>query len=110
MILSGPPGSDAHPPSSQAYSPPLPPPLQEVVLQHPFTLMGIGLTFSCWMNKLLIRAKNMINPPPERIIWCYKRWQPLFSEMQSTIKNILFLKGFPENLNDVRLGCFVLDL
>jgi hypothetical protein len=38
------------------------------------------------MNRLLIRAKTMINPPPERIIWCYKRWQPLFSEMQSTIK------------------------
>jgi hypothetical protein len=33
------------------------------------------------MNKLLSRAKTMINPPPERIIWCYKRWQPLFSEM-----------------------------
>jgi hypothetical protein len=29
----------------------------------------------------LSRAKTMINPPPERIIWCYKRWQPLFSEM-----------------------------
>jgi hypothetical protein len=22
-----------------------------------------------------------INPPPERIIWCYKRWQPLFSDI-----------------------------
>jgi hypothetical protein len=30
------------------------------------------------MNKLLTRAKTMINPPPERIRWCYKRWQPLF--------------------------------
>ena len=52
------------------------------------------------MNKLLTRAKTMINPPSERIIWCYKRWQPLFSEMQSTIKSILFMQGFPENLND----------
>jgi len=42
----------------------------------------------------------MIKPPPERIIWCYKRWQPLFSEMQNTIKNILFVQGLPENLND----------
>jgi hypothetical protein len=42
----------------------------------------------------------MINPPPERIIWCYKRWQPLFSEMQITIENILFLQGLPEILND----------
>ena len=90
--------SDAYPPSSQAYPPPPPP---EVVLQHPFTLMAIGPKFSgksCWMNILLIHANTMINPPPAHIIWCYKRWQPLFSELQSTIKNILFLQGLPENL------------
>ena len=81
-----PPPSSSPPPPS----PSLPPPQQQlsqrskVVLQHPFTLMTIGSTFSgnsCWMNKLLSRAKTMINPPPERIIWCYKRWQSLFSEM-----------------------------
>ena len=55
---------------------------------------------SCWINRLLIRAKTMINPPPERIIWCYKRWQLLFSEMQTTIKNIICMQGLPENLND----------
>jgi hypothetical protein len=48
-------------------------------------------------EQVLIRAKTMMNPLPERIIWCCKRWQPLFSEMQSTIKNILFM---PANLND----------
>ena len=42
----------------------------------------------------------MINLLPERTIWCYKRWQPLFSEMQSTTKNILCLQGLPKNLND----------
>ena len=86
-----------------SYPPPPPPPPPQVVLQHPFTLMTIGPTFSgksCWMNRLLIHAKTMINPPSERIIWCYKRWQPLFSEMQITIENILFLQGLPENLND----------
>ena len=59
---------------------------------------GSGKT--CWMKQLLERANTMINPPPERIIWCYTRWQPLFSEMQSRIKNILFLQGLHENLND----------
>ena len=90
--------SDVYPPSSQAYPPPPPP---EVALQHPLTLMAIGPIFSgksCWMNRLLIHANTMINPPPEHIIWCCKRWQPQFSEMQSTIKNILFLQGLPENL------------
>ena len=53
-----------------------------------------------WMNRLLIPAKTMIDLAPERIIWCYKRLQPLFSEMLSTIKNRLFLQGLSENLND----------
>ena len=78
--------SDAYPPSSQAYPPP-----QRVALQHPFTILLCGPTSggkSCWINKLLTHAKTMINPPPERIIWCYKRWQPLFSEIQQTIKNM----------------------
>ena len=61
--------SDAYPPSSQSYPPPPP----QVVLQHPLTLMAIGPTYSgksCWMNGLLIHAKTIINPKPERIIWC----------------------------------------
>jgi hypothetical protein len=44
--------------------------------------------------------QTMINPAPERIIWCYRRLQPLFSEVQSTIKNRLFLQGLSENMND----------
>ena len=102
--------SQAYPPSSHAYPPPPPPssssplpPPEHVVLQHPFTMLLCGPTSSgksCWMNKLLTHAKTMINPPPERIIWCYKRWQPLFSEMQQTIKNIVFVHGIPEDLND----------
>ena len=83
---SYPQSSDVYPPITQAYTPPPPPPPppQQVVLQHPFTLMAIGPTFSgksCWMNRLLTHAKPIINPPPERIIWCYKRWQPLFSDI-----------------------------
>ena len=94
--------SEAYPPSNRAYPPP-PPPQPQVVLQHPFTFMAIGPTFSgqsCRMDRLLIPAKTMIDPAPERIIWCYKRLQPLFSEMLSTIKNRLFLQGLSENLND----------
>ena len=59
---------------------------------------GSGKTFG--RKKLLERARTMITPSPERIIWCYKRWQPLCSEMRQTIKNILFVQGLPENLND----------
>ena len=89
--------SDAYPPSNQAY--PSPPP-EHVVSQHPFTMLLCGPTSSgksCWMSKLLTHAKTMINPSPERIIWCYRRCQPLFSEIQQTIKNIVFVHGIPED-------------
>ncbi|CAG2214066.1 unnamed protein product [Mytilus edulis] len=100
------------PPQKEGSMPPPPPPPQKgnspqpphnVILHHPFTMMlagptGSGKTF--WMKTLLERARTMITPSPERIIWCYKRWQPLFSEMQQNIKNILFVQGLPENLND----------
>jgi len=52
------------------------------------------------MNSLLERARIMSKPSPGRIIWCYKRWQPLFSEMQRNINNIIFIQGIPENLNE----------
>ncbi|VDH90151.1 Hypothetical predicted protein [Mytilus galloprovincialis] len=73
-----------------------------VILGHPFTMMlagptGSGKTF--WMKMLLERAKCMIKPTPERIIWCYKRWQPLFTEMQQTVKNIIFVQGIPDDMN-----------
>lgn len=42
----------------------------------------------------------MIKPPPQRIIWCYERWQPLFHEMHRNIRNIVFVQGIPEQLND----------
>lgn len=39
-------------------------------------------------------------PSHEKNIWCYKRKQPLFSEMKKTILHIVFLQELPENLND----------
>lgn len=59
---------------------------------------GSGKTY--WMKQLLDRARTMIIPQPERIIWCYKRWQPLFGQMQQSIKNITFVQGIPDDLNE----------
>ena len=63
------------PPPLPLHMPPPPLPMK-VVLQHPFTMILCGpiATFSgksCWMNNLLERARLMIKPPPQRIIWCY---------------------------------------
>ena len=68
---------------------------------HPFTCMVAGMTGSgktVWVQSLLQQAQNVIEPPPERIIWCYSQWQPAYSELLNTVPNIEFVKGIPENL------------
>ena len=62
--------------------------LGSTVRQHPFTCIVAGCTQSgktVWVKKLLQNAKTTISPPPERIIWCYGQWQPMYLEMIKTI-------------------------
>ena len=42
----------------------------------------------------------MISPPPARIIWLYKRWQPLYTELQKTVPAIEFVEGIPPNVKE----------
>lgn len=112
--------------SPQEFSPPpppkelTPPPLQEVtptsptqpsvtvpsqqrqegfVFKHPFTanISGptcCGKTYFCKM--LLQHCLKMIWPPPEKILWLYKRWQPLYDVIQSTeYPKVEFIQGIP---------------
>lgn len=51
------------------------------MMRHPFTCMvtgptGVGKTQ--WTKKLVNYASTVIDPPPERIIWCYTVWQPAY--------------------------------
>ena len=60
-------------------------------LQHPFTCIVAGCTQSgktVWVKTLLENAQQTIRPPPQRIIWCYGQWQPMYSEMIDTIPGI----------------------
>ena len=41
-----------------------------------------------------------ISPPPERIIWLYKRWQPLYDVIQETVyPKVDFIQGIPLDLD-----------
>ena len=75
--------------------------------EHPFTCMVAGMTGSgktVWVPSLLKQANRMINPPSERIVWCYSQWQPAYMEMLVSISNICqihiceFVKGIPPAL------------
>ncbi len=51
------------------------------------------------MAQLLARAKLTIIPTPQRIIWLYKRWQPLYDYIHENVyPKVEFLRGVPINL------------
>ena len=75
-------------------------PLKEITFQHPFSMMVTGPSGSGkteWTRKLLLTA--LIHPPPERILWCFGQWQPLYEDLQKRIPWIEFVHGIPDYLN-----------
>ena len=52
-----------------------------------------------WIKILLENADAMITPPPEKIVWFYRRWQSMYADMQKSIKNIHFIEGI-SNLDE----------
>ena len=76
-------------PYSRNNSSPLP---AEFKFQHPFTMIVAGPTMSgksTWMKQLLL--SDLITPPPNRIIWLYKRWQPLYDELKDRVPHLEFI-------------------
>ena len=75
--------------------------------EHPFTCMVVGMTGSgktVWVQSLLKQANRMINPPPERSVWCYSQWQPAYMESQHTKHRIC--QGHPAGSGTrFLLGC-----
>ena len=72
-----------------------------VVLQHPFTMIvaaPTGSGKSTWVKELLVRRNTMIKPPPQKIMWFYRRWQPLYTEMKRLIHTMEFIQGIPPNI------------
>ena len=49
---------------------------------------------------LKIALVSLIQPSPERIIWCFGQWQPLYDNIRKKIPRIGFVNGIPDHLND----------
>lgn len=57
-----------------------------------------GKTHFC--KVLLQHCLTMIWPPPERILWLYKRWHPLYDVIKSTVyPSVEFIQGIPLDLD-----------
>ena len=80
--------------------------------RHPFTMILAGPT-SCgkttWLKKLLQQAECMITPVPRQFFWFYKRWQPMYTEMQENIPNIKFVHGIRRQDPDGQPAIYIYD-
>ena len=72
-----------------------------MTFKHPFSMVVSGPSGSgksVWTKKLLL--SSLIQPSPERIVWCYGQWQPLYDNIRKKIPRIEFVNGIPDHLND----------
>ncbi|WAR24132.1 YMD3-like protein [Mya arenaria] len=98
------------PPPPQGLSPPpLPqkestPPEEIMTFKHPFTMMISGPTAcgkTTFVKNVLQHHTSRIQPSVQRIIWLYKRWQPLYSIIKETVlPRVEFVQGIPTDLAD----------
>ena len=75
----------------------------EFRFQHPFTAnitgpTGCGKTY--FVKALPQSCRNKMAPPPQRIVWLYKRWQPLYDVIRKTVlPRVEFRRGIPMDLD-----------
>lgn len=73
-------------------------------LQHPYTCNIVGPT-QCgktfFLTQLLIQAKELIHEPPNKILWFYGEYQPLYEKLVVTLgDSIQFIEGVPQSFDD----------
>jgi hypothetical protein len=75
----------------------------EFRFQHPLTAnitgpTGCGKTY--FVKTPLQNYRTKMAPPPQRIVWLYKRWQPLYDVIRKTVfPRVEFGRGIPMDLN-----------
>ena len=89
--------------TKEKYINPLPPVVKStnMTFKHLFSMLVSGPSGSgksIWTKKLLL--SSLIQPSPERIIWCYGQWQPLYDNIRKRIPRIEFVNGIPDHLNN----------
>ncbi len=70
--------------------------------RHPFTCIVAGPSQSgktTWLVQLLRYRNQLFDKPPERIVYCYKRYQSQFDEMKRWAPQMEFVQGIPPDLD-----------
>ena len=87
---------------------------EEILLKHPFTSILAGPTGcgkTTFVQKLLKHVKDIVSPPPQRIVYCYSIWQDKFSELLYENPGIEFNEGIipTESINKTTRNLIILD-
>ena len=56
--------------------------------------MGCGKT--TFVKRLLRHTDWLIDGPPERLMWCYGEWQPMYATLTETIPNVEVVENLPD--------------
>ena len=68
---------------------------------------------STWVKRLLMDSHRLIQPSPTRVIWLYKRWQPMYSDLLERLPMLEFQQGIPRDkdffLNPHEITLIVID-
>ncbi|MCG8429663.1 MAG: hypothetical protein MJA29_00590, partial [Candidatus Omnitrophica bacterium] len=73
----------------------------------PFTMLVVGPTSSgktIFTKNLLENRTLMLKNAPNRIVWCYSVWQPLYENLSEFIE---FYEGLPD-IDLIKQGNFIL--
>jgi hypothetical protein len=82
--------------------------------KHPTTVLIAGPT-QCGKTHFLINAlrRQLIQPPPQNIVWVFSEWQVAYTELAREIPQIQFVKNFNAQLYEMfdvrRRNVLVLD-
>ena len=82
----------------------------DVRLPCGFSMLIVGASGSgkSVFTKNLLKSKDIVmKNAPNRILWCYGVYQPLFDQLKNTIPNISFHNGIP-SLEMLKSGNFIL--
>ncbi|CAC5364844.1 unnamed protein product [Mytilus coruscus] len=65
------------------------------------TVSGPTSCGKTYFLKQLLQNVDTVSPKPQRIIWLYRRWQPLYEEIKNTVlPRVQFIQGIPLDLEN----------
>ena len=77
--------------------------MKTFIFKHPFTANVSGPTSSGkthLVKTILEYCTSLITPSQQRIVWLYKRWQPLYDSIIATVfPKVEFILGIPPELD-----------